>query len=99
MDSLIKLLKGGKMLAPFAISIISIAGVYHEMDKKVDMSNSHLQAEKTKTARLEARVETLENQVSAHDITLAELKIDLVHIKDDTKQALEILRDLVSNNR
>jgi len=81
------LIKGVKILVPFAVSIASIVGVYYAMDNRL----TTVEKELTKST---AKIETQEKLITQHSITLSEVTTDIKHIKDDTKETLNLVRTL-----
>ncbi len=81
------LIKGVKILVPFAVSIASIVGVYYATDNRItalEKSNS----------KLEAKVEEQGKIITNHGKTIVGVKTDIQHIKDDTKETLDLVRAL-----
>lgn len=81
------LIKGVKILVPFAVSIASVVGVYYAMDNRLNIVEKEL-------AKAVGRVEVQDKLLTQHSITLSEVKTDIKHIKDDTKETLNLVRTL-----
>ncbi len=81
------LIKGVKILVPFAVSIASVVGVYYAMDNRLSIVEKEL-------AKAVGRVEAQDKLLTQHSITLSEVKTDIKHIKDDTKETLNLVRTL-----
>lgn len=81
------LIKGVKILVPFVISISSVVGVYYAMDNRLNI------VEKDLTKAI-AKIEAQEKLTTQHSITLSEVTTDIKHIKDDTKETLNLVRTL-----
>ena len=81
------LIKGVKILVPFAVSIASVVGVYYAMDNRLNIVEKEL-------AKAVGRVEAQDKLLTQHSITLSEVKTDIKHIKDDTKETLNLVRTL-----
>jgi predicted RNase H-like nuclease (RuvC/YqgF family) len=88
------LIKGVKIIVPFVISIVSIVGVYYAMEKDISDLQKDLSNEKEKVVKLQTKVESQERVLNAHAITLSEVTTDIKHIKDDTKETLDLVRTL-----
>lgn len=81
------LIKGVKILVPFAVSITSIVGVYYAMDNRLSL------VEKDLTKAI-SKIDAQEKLITQHSITLSEVTTDIKHIKDDTKETLNLVRTL-----
>jgi len=81
------LIKGVKIIIPFAISIASVVGVYYAMDNR-------LSTVETELARVSAKAEAHGELIQQHSITLSEVTTDIKHIKNDTKETLDLVRTL-----
>jgi|15BtaG_2_1085339.scaffolds.fasta_scaffold75997_2 hypothetical protein len=88
------LIKTLKILVPFAVSIASVVGVYYAMDNRLSLVEKDLANEKAFNMKTEAKVNALEKTQQAHSVTLSSVQTDLQHIKDDTKETLNLVRTL-----
>jgi uncharacterized coiled-coil protein SlyX len=84
--AVVDILAGVKVLVPFAVSISMITGVWIKLEGDVTTL-------KAAQAKQEARVDAIAAQVTAQELTLTEVKSDLKHIKDDTKETLDLVRE------
>lgn len=87
-----EMLTGAKVLIPFAITLLSLAGVWYDARNQASMMQKDIQAAASQRAKNEAKIEALSRQVTAQELTLTEVKSDLKHIKDDTKETLDLVR-------
>ncbi len=89
------LIKGAKIIIPFVVSIASVVGVYYKMSNDINNIRTDLENERKNTAKIEAQQIMLSSRVSAQEITLTEVKTDLKHIKNDTKETLDLVRSFI----
>jgi uncharacterized coiled-coil protein SlyX len=88
-----EMLSGVKVLLPFAITLLSLAGVWYDSRNQVAVMQKDIVNATASRAKNEARIESLSLQVTAQELTLTEVKSDLKHIKDDTKETLDLVRE------
>ena len=88
-----ELLKGARILIPFIITLFSLAGVWYDARNQVSIMQKDITTAIESRAKNEARIQALNERVSAQEITLTEVKSDLKHIKDDTKETLDLVRE------
>lgn len=91
-DAVVNFISGGKVLIPFAVCLLSLAGVWYDARNQTSMMQKDILNAKAERAKTEAKLESLSLQVSAQELTLTEVKSDLKHIKDDTKETLDLVR-------
>jgi len=90
--AIVSLTKGAQILIPFAITLLSLAGVWYDARNQVSIMQKDITSAIESRAKNEARIITLSERVTAQEITLTEVKSDLKHIKDDTKETLDLVR-------
>ena len=90
--AVIEMLTGAKVLIPFAITLLSVAGVWYDMRNQVSMIQKDVKIAASERAKNEIRIESNTLQITAQELTLTEVKSDLKHIKDDTKETLDLVR-------
>lgn len=88
-----EILTGAKVLLPFGITLLSLAGVWYDSRNQVSMMQKDITTAIEARAKNEARIQSLTDRVSAQEITVTEVKSDLKHIKDDTKETLDLVRE------
>jgi hypothetical protein len=88
-----ELIGGGKILIPFTMCIISLAGVWYDARNQASMMQKDITAIAEARAKDEARIQSLTDRVNAQDLVLTEVKGDLKHIKDDTQATLTLVRE------
>ena len=81
------LISGAKILVPFVLTIVSIVGVYYAMDNRLSAVEKEL-------SRVSAKSEAHGEVIQQHSITLSEVTTDIKHIKNDTKETLDLVRTL-----
>jgi len=81
------------VLIPFAITLLSLAGVWYDARNQASIMQKDIQSGSAHRAKNEARIEAIARQVTAQELTLTEVKSDLKHIKDDTKETLDLVRE------
>jgi len=89
---IVNLTKGAQILIPFAITLLSLAGVWYDARNQVSIMQKDITSAIESRAKNEARIMALSERVTAQEITLTEVKSDLKHIKDDTKETLDLVR-------
>lgn len=87
------MLTGARVLIPFAITLLSLAGVWYDARNQASMMQKDIVSATAASAKNEARISVLTAQVTAQELTLTEVKSDLKHIKDDTKETLDLVRE------
>ena len=90
---IVNITKGAQILIPFAVTLLSLAGVWYDARNQVSIMQKDITSTIEARAKNEARITALSERVSAQEITLTEVKSDLKHIKDDTKETLDLVRE------
>lgn len=88
-----ELLKGAKVLVPFAVCLMSLAGVWYDARNQSAIMQKDITSGIEARAKSEARIQALTERMAAQEITLTEVKSDLKHIKDDTQETLGLVRE------
>ena len=86
-------ISGGRILVPFAICILSLAGVWYDSRNQSELMQKDITSAIQERAKNEARIDALTDRVNAQDLVLTEVKGDLKHIKDDTQATLSLVRE------
>jgi hypothetical protein len=87
------LIGGVKIIIPFAMCIISLAGVWYDSRNQAEMMQKDITIGVESRAKNEARIQALTDRMNAQDLVLTEVKGDLKHIKDDTQATLTLVRE------
>jgi len=88
-----ELLKGAKVLVPFALCLMGLAGVWYDTRTEASNMQKDITTAIEARAKNESRIQVLSERMAAQEITLTEVKSDLKHIKDDTQETLGLVRE------
>lgn len=88
---------GAKILLPFGVALWAVFSVAGDAKEERALMKQEITEGVEERAEHKGEVKALRDQVQANTVTLTEVKTDLKHIKDDTKETLELVRAYVGS--
>jgi len=86
---------GAKILLPFGAAMWAIFSVQADAKEDRALMQQQIHANVKELAEISGESKALREQVQANTVTLTEVKTDLKHIKNDTKETLDLIRAYV----
>jgi hypothetical protein len=88
-------LDGAKILLPFAAALWAVYSFSGDAKEERALMHQQINTNIREISEVSGENKALRDQVQANTVTLTEVKTDLKHIKNDTKETLDLVRAYV----
>jgi len=85
-------IEGAKILVPFVTAIATVVWFAADAKEERALLQQEQAAAEKERAEFKAELAAVKTKVQSNEVTLSAVKTDLKHIKDDTKETLDLVR-------